>query len=710
MLSKIFKKEAEILNVKSIREQYSFLVTKEKKDIYFCNCGNKTIVKTGGKENLIIDNSESIDDEYYAGIIKTIKSGINENVVCGKCKKNYSLPESQETLIPSETYFAGYYKFLDTKKDITLSYTKVKVSQFFLSLKKSEKTKTLTVNKETNELSFIDYDKKKYIFDINEINKFVELFFKIDEKAIVNIVDLHNYITSLFNYVPDSKNLNFINEFLKDSKNNFVDSGIQNMKKIIITSFAIIKYSNLSTIALTKGPKFLYDLLSECDIPDPKIMREQKITAPIPIFNFLAKNYIDNLNKEVSEDRKFHKEFVIRTSQDSQRFTAREYFIQDVEKLLKNINYVVLEPTSIELFKRLGVDYKNIESIKELFKDIEGILNSKLVKKSDKELLISEVYIVNENGTTKSKKIKINNSKSYSENKVKDVSGKLQIMDDISSSSVSKFVYNNIKSFSDYKQIVKYFKFFDKHQIVTLLQKFDLNLLTNMIDMIYFRDGNDMERFEKLAMIIDDFVKIKSEKVYPGKNRKDYNFTKDFDFTHYDDSIMMIEVLKFSKAKHFNKIKDFTTLKKYHDEIVSFYKIAGDSEKNEKFREFVSQFKFLESREDYEGNLKFVLLSTPSSVIKDGNEQKHSGKSYSKRMVDGTYLMGQIFDLTPNLPSTEIVRFTVGFTYDKYRGLVFDQVKGFGNAIGSNRFKELVMEFLTAKEIPFKAEKDLKIN
>ena len=55
-------------------------------------------------------------------------------------------------------------------------------------------------------------------------------------------------------------------------------------------------------------------------------------------------------------------------------------------------------------------------------------------------------------------------------------------------------------------------------------------------------------------------------------------------------------------------------------------------------------------------------------------------------------------------------RFTIGFKYDStYKALIFDQVKGFGNKLGSNRFKNLVMEFLTDKDISFKAYKDLKL-
>ena len=77
--------------------------------------------------------------------------------------------------------------------------------------------------------------------------------------------------------------------------------------------------------------------------------------------------------------------------------------------------------------------------------------------------------------------------------------------------------------------------------------------------------------------------------------------------------------------------------------------------------------------------------------------------------------MGQIFDNDPNRKENEPPRFTIGFTYNKLSGLEFEQVKGFANETGdgipkkTDRFKKLMMEWLTNKDISFRPIGDLKL-
>ena len=90
-------------------------------------------------------------------------------------------------------------------------------------------------------------------------------------------------------------------------------------------------------------------------------------------------------------------------------------------------------------------------------------------------------------------------------------------------------------------------------------------------------------------------------------------------------------------------------------------------------------------------------------------EMRHSASEYARNVARGEFLMGSLFDRDPNRPEDEMERYTVGFKYDKKNGLVFDQVKGFANKLGSNRFKKLVMEYLTDKDVSYKQGKDLKL-
>ena len=97
-------------------------------------------------------------------------------------------------------------------------------------------------------------------------------------------------------------------------------------------------------------------------------------------------------------------------------------------------------------------------------------------------------------------------------------------------------------------------------------------------------------------------------------------------------------------------------------------------------------------------------------IIKEGIELRHSGAAYAKNVASGQYLMGQVFDRDEARQEEELIRYTIGFKHDKYKGLVFDQIKGFANKLGSNRFKKLVMEWLEVKDVSFQPIKDLRID
>ena len=132
--------------------------------------------------------------------------------------------------------------------------------------------------------------------------------------------------------------------------------------------------------------------------------------------------------------------------------------------------------------------------------------------------------------------------------------------------------------------------------------------------------------------------------------------------------------------------------------------------------DFVSKFRFLESKDDYKGPLEIKLLSTPGMIIKEGIEMRHSASAYARNVAQGWYLMGQVYDRDPSRTELEPPRYTIGFKYDKLAGLDFDQAKGFANELGegipkkTDRFKKLLMEWLTIKDISYRPILDLKLD
>ncbi len=318
------------------------------------------------------------------------------------------------------------------------------------------------------------------------------------------------------------------------------------------------------------------------------------------------------------------------------------------------------------------------------------------------------------NAEQKTLKIQFKNTDNYKRKVVGDFqTGNYEVMEISNDATASKLIYKSIKSFSDYKQILKFFKFYNKHEIIDLLQKYDFDLLSKVIDLIYFRDRMEIKELKRVLVILKDYAKTKTLEVKPVFNTENlkiqYSTVKMFDFTLYDDCIMMMEVLKFNPKRHFTKIKTYTDLKNYHDNLVKYFNVVTDNEKNNEFKKFVSRFKYLENRSDYNGPLEIKLIDTPAMLITEGVQMKHSASSYSKKVIGGTYLIGQVFDKSKDLDDNDLKRFTIGFNFHEINGLEFHQVKGIQNKQGSNRFKKLLMEYLKAKDISFKPLKDLKL-
>lgn len=676
----------QILDVEEIKKEYSFLFEDKEnnKEIYFCNCGavtetNKKFIKDVSQheqinylfpeENSIIDSypEESCnkiklieEEDEFSDLIKSIKlSQDDSKVICNGCQKNFATLENQKKLIVDNSFFISGYNILENDNDLFLYYGKMRPninkenSKYVLDFE--QKDKYIRFNKITKTMYFKDFDVDEFEFDLDRIVKVTENIFTEEVPSIYNLYYIQIYINQLAKHVIDVSNTNVVEELLGEVKNRFNYAGLDSIKKVVSIFLGIIKYSNLSTIALTKGCKFLYDLMKECDIPSSDKLKESGLTSPIPIFNYLVSNYINKINEEVNEDNKEIHEFLFKSS----KIVKME--IDEKDKLQEAKNFEVID-TGEE--KEITIKYKENDDYK-----------SKVVHNSN--------------------------------------ANKFQVMEISNDANASKFIYKNIKNFSDYKQLLKYFKFYDKHQIINLLQKHDMELLIRVIDLIYFRDSLDIKEFERLITIIKDFATEETLRYKPTLNMDnfviDYSNVNKFEFVYYDDSVMMMEVLEFDPRREFNKIKTFKELRDYHDNLVKYFNVVSDKEKNAKFKKFVDRFRFLESREDYDGPLEFKLISTPAMLITEGVQMKHSASSYSKKVITESYLIGQVFDKTPNLPEDELIRFTIGFTFDSINGLEFHQIKGFANKPGSDRFKKLLMDFLTTKDISYRPIKDLKL-
>jgi len=586
--------------------------------------------------------------------------------LCVGCGKNFATLKNEKKLISNNSYFVSGYNVMENDDDLFIYYAKIKSDvkknndseNCNYALDFVQKEKYVRFNKSTSKLFFKDVDELEFEFDLDQVIEICNNIFVEETPDIHNLYYIQLYISKIAKHVIDISNTNIIEEILTDVRNRFNYAGLDIIKKAVSIFFAIIKYSNLSTIALTKGCSFFYDLMKECQIPKSQKFVELGLTSPIPIFNHLVGNYIKKINEEVNEDNKDVHEFIFKSN--------------------KSI--------------KIETDEKDKEQEAKSFSVVENDVDTQM-------------------------KITYKQNKKYKEGKIKHNSNtnRFHVMEISNDASASKFIYNKIKKFSDYKNLLKYFKFYNKHQIIYLLQKYELELLVKIIDVVYFRDVMNIKELERIILIISDFVTQESMKSKPFSmldNQEvhiDYSHVFNFDFTYYDDSLMMMEILEFDPKRQFNKIKTYGELVVYHDNLVKYFNIVSDKEKNQKFKTFVDKFKFLESREDYDGPIWVRLITTPSMLINEGVTMKHSASSYSKKVITESYLIAQVFDKTEDLSKDELVRFIIGFTFDSVNGLEFDQVKGFGNKSGTDRFKKLLMDFLTIKDVSYRPIKDLKI-
>jgi len=634
-------------------------------DVYYCDCG-EVITKESNRKELqeeyekvnkdviVLANDEEEVAQEFRDLYKNAKLGIEEEVCCPNCGRNFLSSTSIEQLITNNYNFISGYSFEENSSDVILFYSVIK-SDLSSTEKVNfiESVKYIRFSKEDKKLYYKSLNEQEKEFDLDEVSNICDEFFVFDTVKVVNIIDMHLFIGRLANFIIDAKNIDIINELLENLRGNVSNAGLDIIKKITIIFLGIIKYSNLSTIAMTKGPVFLYDLMTECSVPKPSVLIENNVTSPIKIFNFLIQNYIKKLNVEVNADNKEVHEFKFKSA------------------------------------KRIEYDSSG-ENV--VVKDLDGI---------------------------EEKAIVIATNIDYNSKKVKKDKGQYQVEEAIEDGSVSKFIFNKINKFSEYKKIIKFFKHVDKQELILLLQKYEIGFLVEVIDLIYFRNKVSFKELERILDIIFDYTSIESKKhckVMDGILRMDYSRVKSFSFINYDDSLMMMEVLKFDPRIDFNKIRTYKELNAYHDNLIKFFSVLKEEEKNGSIMEFVSKFKSLESREDYDGPLEIRLLSTPGMIIKEGVEMKHSASAYAKNVAQGFYLMGQVFDKDPNRTNSEPPRYTIGFHYDKLAGLEFEQVKGFANELGegipkkTDRFKKLMMEWLTVKDISFRPINDLKLN
>ena len=637
------------INLKDIKRSFCFHHLEDDKEIYFCSCGKK-ITKENNKakeDEVVID----IDENSYDDIMDRFDGAVN--VVCPKCKKNYSKSKNLQTIKESNSFFYGYFKLEIKENRIFLYKKKIKSSCTIKSryIRFKETESYISVDKVEKKIFFKDYGtNKEKEFNLDDVLIIVNNFYKNEDLSVIdNLVEVHHFLNNLASIVVDSKNMDLVDGLMSQM---IGKPGLDILMKINTIFFGIICYSNLSTIALTKGTVFLYDMMSYCKLPNVSVLSDNGVTSPLDIFNFLVSLEKEEAQKDIDLENSNNKEFLYKS--------------------------------------------KDGNKTKDLFYDLERW------------------------GFKRESKINIS-------------SGDISVREDLKDKSVSKYIFKKINKFDEYKKLIKFTKFLTYKELISLVMKYDIKYIINLFKLIEFRNDINTTSLKQIIPLTLDYLKNKKNidqsystssrlKELAGISTEDdsslgdnhdesedvklnYSFLEQFSFYNYDDSVRMINELGWDRNREFNKIKTISEINSYHDKLIQHYNMLSDKEKNEKFKKFAKKFQYLE---EYSGDLKIKLLSTPIMVLNAAKDLKNCAGSYVTRISKGNYILMMIYDKSSERDIKEKSEFMIGFNVNT-SGLEFEQLKGVCNAPASDRQKKIVMTYLEDKDISYREMRDLKL-
>ena len=691
----------------------------EKKDVMGCysfsyedNGYSKIKCKCGECFEKHIENEKLTDEEVevLSDMKDLVLFSIHEKLKCPHCGTNYFLEDERARLIPAGTDFMGGFKFTRNGSEATISFWKLR------SLIDKE-TDTIYFQKEDksihvkgSKILFIDYNGTECDMDLNNMVSIVSMFLDTyPMRTIYDMHELHLFLIWLSQATQDASKMNIVGELISPIRNKINNGGLDYMLRALSSFFCIIKYPNLSTIALTKNIIFLSDLIMACDMPSTEEMRESGHTSPLDIFNGLTRSYLKRIKNEISHDSNSVKEYVFKPSE--------------------------LTP-DIDLDGKIVMTEKSNSIVKDMEIPQEQPRMAELA--TGEKVLIDSAFSTGSTASDKTAlKIKVRDQKKldrFKHGRISDSGrgergGRSSIISAIEDGTITKYIYDSIRTFSDYQMLIKYFKFYNKHELSDLMKKYEIDYLINFINIGYWRERVSNEEFYRLYRIIKDFVHHQTigKKLFnENKNIEDvkeeeldYTTMEQFDFTIYDDSISMLESIRdltssddialmenddmFDRSRYFDKIREYKKLKNFHDSLAAQYRIltVNGAEKNSSYHKFVSKYEWLESKEGYDGPIEVQLLRTMSDFMREGHIMMSSQAQYGAKVSQGIYLVARLLDTTKGGDPKEARRFTIGFTVDRFGFLEFDQLKEYKNAQASDRIKGEVRKWLKSKDITY---------
>lgn len=297
---------------KELKKYFYYLpcINIEGDDMYMCRCGQTTIVDPSLITYLVDDDMGNFSDSDNLDNLFSNKRIINS--ICTHCNSNLASKENSAYVQNLNIYF--FERFIVNETDEFLQLSRIKSGVFYdlesrISSKKSEYA-YIKINKKTQKVYVKTMDNAKHIqIHLDDVFKYIVNFFQKNNTITYSdgYIDVHDWIGRLAQLIRDSKNMNVVNELLSLMVGK---AGFDILSKIAVIFLSIIIYPSLSTISLTKGNIFLFDLLANCPIPDKKYLQKHKATSPLKIFNTLVALKNKKLQKDLDSDDNNKLEYV----------------------------------------------------------------------------------------------------------------------------------------------------------------------------------------------------------------------------------------------------------------------------------------------------------------------------------------------------------------------------------------------------------------
>jgi len=351
-------------------------------DLYMCSCGYMGTISPERITYKISDEMSIFDMKGDSHALDGFLQGKRIlNIRCEKCSKDLSSDDVTLRLQNLNTNF--FERFYVTEKDNYIQINRISAG---VNYDINEKNKSyniidsyIRVNKQTGKIFIKQFEDEKHKhITIDKLFDSTILFFEKRSEVTYSdgYINLHDWIGKLSKIIRDIKNMNIVDELLNLM---IGKSGFDIIAKIAVVFLSIISYSNLSTISLTKGNIFLFDLLANCKIPDEKYLKKTKATSPLKIFNSLVKLQNEKIQKRLDES-------------DTSKM---EYVHTDSKSLL--INKIKQEQFDVKKESEQIKKNRGKVFIKEIINDktITPFWFSKLNKYSDYERSLNWLRIVN---------------------------------------------------------------------------------------------------------------------------------------------------------------------------------------------------------------------------------------------------------------------------------------------------------------------------